>query len=114
MARKMGGAKPQMKDEGDEARGSPTPTEEEKQELRDKILHLLSIYPVVSPTMLQGGVGPYVKPAIWRPILRDLIEEGKVVETQQSMMTPKGRYNTYTKIMLPGTVCEVPNSVLED
>ncbi len=68
-----------------------------------KILHILSIYPIISPTMLQGGLGPYMKPAQWRPVLADLITKGKVVETQESMMTPNERYNTYNKLSLPGT-----------
>jgi len=71
--------------------------------LRVKILHLLSIYPIISPTMLQGGLGPAKKPILWRPVLEQLKEEGLVVETQESMLTPTERYNTYTKLSLPGT-----------
>ncbi len=76
-------------------------------EVEAKILHLLKIYPIISPTMLQGGLGPYTKPAIWRPALQKLIEEGKVEETQESLQTPSERYNTYTKLSLPGTKVEL-------
>lgn len=72
--------------------------------IRDKILHLLKIYPIISPTMLQGGLGPYMKPAQWRPILNILIDEGRVIETQKSMATHQDRYNTYTMLHLPETV----------
>lgn len=76
-------------------------------EIRAKILHVLSLYPIISPTMLQGGLGPYVKPAHWRPVLQKLLEEGSVIEEQESMQTPSGRYNTYTKLRLPGATVYV-------
>lgn len=72
------------------------------EEIEAKILHILAIYPVISPTMLQGGIGPYLKPATWRPVLKQLIEDGKVIESQESVTTPAGRYNNYAKLSLPG------------
>ncbi len=71
--------------------------------IKDKILHILKIYPVISPTMLQGGLGPYMRPAQWRPVLKTLVEKGKVLETQESLQTHAGRYNMYSKLSLPGT-----------
>ncbi len=71
--------------------------------IRKKILHILKIYPVISPTMLQGGLGPYMRPAQWRPVLKTLVEQGKVMETQESLQTHAGRYNMYSKLSLPGT-----------
>ena len=75
-------------------------TELAADEIRTKILHLLSIYPVISPTMLQGGLGPSVRPVHWRPVLEQLEDEGIVIKEQDSMQTPTGRYNTYTKLSL--------------
>lgn len=75
--------------------------------IRAKILHLLRIYPIISPTMLQSGLGAYIRPGSWRPILAELLEAGKVVEDQESRQTPADRYNTYSKLMLPGTVVEL-------
>ncbi len=69
--------------------------------IRDKILHILKIYPIISPTMLQGGLGPYMRPRQWRPILEQLVREGKVEETQESLQTHTGRYNMYSKLSLP-------------
>lgn len=69
-------------------------------DIEAKILHILHIYPVISPTMLQSGLGPYTKPALWRPILARLVREGVVEETQVSLQTPSDRYNTYTKLSL--------------
>jgi hypothetical protein len=76
-------------------------------EVEAKILHLLSIYPIISPTMLQSGLGPYTKPALWRPVLTRLITEGKVIEDQESLQTPSERYNTYTKLSLPLTTVSI-------
>jgi hypothetical protein len=90
----------------------PKGTEEEQgiteQEVETKILHVLAIYPIISPTMLQGGLGPYMKPATWRPVLNRLIAEGKVEEHQESILSPSNRYNTYSKLSLPGVRVEMP------
>ena len=85
-------------DEGSQNVKGQTP-----EQLEAKILHILGIYPMISPTMLQSGLGPYTKPELWRPVLMDLIAAGKVVETQESLQTPAGRYNAYTKLSLPLT-----------
>lgn len=73
---------------------------------REMIVHMLSIYPVLSPTMLQAGIGPYQKPAHWRPILEELIQNGVVVREQEERKTPKDRHNTYTKLRLADEVYE--------
>ncbi len=78
-----------------------------QEEIGIKIVHLLKIYPIISPTMLQSGLGPQLKPAQWRPVLTTLIEQGKVIETKESMQTPSSRYNTYSKLALPGTKLHV-------
>lgn len=75
----------------------------DKDEVKTKIVHLLGIYPIISPTMLQSGLGPYIKPAVWRPALTELITEGRVLESQESLQTPAERYNTYTKLRLNDT-----------
>ncbi len=74
--------------------------ETEVQMTREMIIHLLGIYPIVSNTMLQSGLGPAVKPVLWRPILGELIEEGVVIRDQETLQTPYGRYNSYTKLSL--------------
>jgi hypothetical protein len=56
-----------------------------------KILHTLSIYPGISMTMLQVGVGPSIPPAIWKPILNDLKGKGRVEETSETVESPTGR-----------------------
>lgn len=70
------------------------------EEIKEKIVHLLKIYPVISPTMLQGGLGPYVKPKDWRPILEELVNQGVVVMYQETHLSPGGRYNVHNLISL--------------
>lgn len=47
-------------------------------EVRAKILGVLTIYPKISPTMLQSGLGPSLSPSIWRPVLSGLVDDGLV------------------------------------
>ncbi len=82
------------------------------QVIEDKILHILGIYPIISPTMLQGGLGPQIKPAQWRPILTALIKSGKVMETQRPMQTHQERFNTYALLHLSET--ELPEQSVQD
>jgi hypothetical protein len=69
--------------------------------IREKILQTLSVYPRISPTMLQVGIGTSITPRMWHPILDQLIEE-KIVkrETRQSPNNVTGRDQTYTIISL--------------
>ena len=53
--------------------------------------------------MLQGGIGPQVKPKNWRPVITQLIADGEVIETSESAEKPGGRFNVYKKLSLPGT-----------
>ncbi len=78
----------------------PLITKDAKKDIAAKIVHILGIYPIISPTMLQGALGPALKPALWRPILAQLVEDGVVIEDQESKLTPAERYNTYAKLKL--------------
>lgn len=71
-----------------------------EREIEVKILHILEIYPVISPTMLQGGLGPGVKSADWRPVLNSLLDRGIVVKSEVNKQTPVGRYNCYKRLSL--------------
>ncbi len=70
------------------------------EEIEAKIIHQLKIYPIISPTMLQGALGPSLKPSLWRPVLMGLIERGIVREEQETLLTPAERYNNYIKLSL--------------
>lgn len=80
----------------------PTKADSNKEDtpIRAMILHILKVYPVISPTMLQNALGPMTKAAKWRPILDELIEEELVTLSSETIMTPHGRYNSYRKLSL--------------
>jgi len=71
-----------------------------QQEIQDKILHILTIYPVISPTMLQAAIGASIKPLVWRPALTNLITNGQIKAASIEATTPTGRYNRYQTIQL--------------
>lgn len=73
-----------------------------EEDIRAKILHILSIYPVISPTMLQAGLGGGWRPKMWHPVLDTLIEEGVIIREKKSLMTPSNRYNTHPILRLAG------------
>lgn len=76
----------------------------EETTMEDKILHCLSIYPIISPSMLQIGIGTHHAPTEWKPALRELIQRGDILETEKDTKTVTGRNFTYTRLMLPGTI----------
>lgn len=73
---------------------------EARKTLQERIVHVLTVYPCISPTMLQAGIGPSVKPEMWRPILEDLIAAGIIIREIDARTTPAGRSNVYTKLSL--------------
>jgi hypothetical protein len=72
-------------------------------EVREKIVHFLTVYPKISPSMLQAAIGPNVRPAIWHPILDDLVIRGIVDKTQVHAQLPSGRATVHTIISLVNT-----------
>lgn len=71
--------------------------------LRDKIVHTLTIWPYLSPSMLQVAIGTSVSSGLWHPILQKLVDEGRVVRESFSAKSPVGRDQTYTIIRLATT-----------
>lgn len=68
--------------------------------IREKIIHVLTVYPKISVSMLQVGVGTSLMPALWKPILSDLIKEGIIKEERVQHTTPTNRQQTYTVLSL--------------
>lgn len=79
-----------------------TPTTEDDQ-IKGKILHLLSIFPKISPSMMQIGIGSGLPASIWRGKLQELIEDGLVAEDIIVSTSPTGRTQSYTVIRLATT-----------
>jgi hypothetical protein len=67
--------------------------------LREKILYVLRLYPRISPSMLQTGLGN-VRPADWRPVLEKLIKEGHINRETKVSHTPEGHRHTPTFLYL--------------
>jgi len=76
------------------------PKDADDDKLRAIILHILTIYPIISPTMLQMGIGNSISPAKWRPSLEALIRIGDVKRWSDTELAPSGRHNNYTKLSL--------------
>lgn len=68
--------------------------------IRQKIIHILKIYPIISHSMLQIGLGSSLPPSIWRPVLSAMIEDDEIVEDHLFLTTPTGRQQTYTQLKL--------------
>ena len=68
--------------------------------IQEKILHVLNLYPKISPAMLQVGIGTSLPPDIWRPNYQKLIELGLIKEYQENHVSPSGRNTRHTFIML--------------
>lgn len=69
--------------------------------VQQKILHVLSIYPRLSMSMLQIGIGTGIPPAIWHPALDTLIAENRVTSEYVKASSPvSGREQSYRVIQL--------------
>lgn len=65
--------------------------------IRQRILHTLWIYPKLSPSMLQIGIGTGFPPALWHPVLERMIDNGEVIRSQTQATNPVSkRDQTYT------------------
>jgi hypothetical protein len=78
-------------------------TESNELAMEERIIHVLTIYPRLMPTMLHTGIGPHVPPKEWRPVLEKLIASGKVIREVVQTVTPIGQNRTITVIRLPDT-----------
>ena len=75
--------------------------DDETRRIKAKIVHILLIYPVISPSMLQAGLGPQIKASVWRPILDKMIREELIIKQDSiTLKSPAGRTITYVQISL--------------
>lgn len=63
--------------------------------IKDRLLHVLTIYPRISPSMLQVGIGTAISPKMWHPVMKALREQGIVVEEETAAKAPNGRDLNY-------------------
>lgn len=76
---------------------------EDPELVREKILFTLGIYPHLSASMLQIGIGPSTPSKLMHHELDKLIKAGLVTQDFLVKKTPTGRTNTYTIIRLTST-----------
>ena len=60
-------------------------------EIRERILHLLEIFPYLSRSMIQIGLGPNCSPKFWDPVLTQLVELNKIKLVETTVASPGGR-----------------------
>lgn len=53
---------------------------EQNSYVRERIITLLSIYPTISPSMLQIGLGSSLPTLVWRPVFDEMVSAGEIVE----------------------------------
>ncbi len=75
--------------------------------VKERIAHILSIYPAVSVSMLSVSFSGGLKVAMWREVLEDMIAEGIVKRDFEVHLSPKKQNRTYTKISLRDREVEV-------
>jgi len=71
--------------------------------VREKIRHVLLIYPKLSMSMLQVGIGTGVPPRFWHPVLEDMKKEGLITVETRSLSAPNGRDQIYKIVQLSQT-----------
>jgi hypothetical protein len=75
--------------------------------IRARIAHTLSIYPKLSHSMLQIGIGTGFPPSLWNPVLDAMIREGTIIREQVQATNPvTKRDQTYTIIRSSTSVQE--------
>lgn len=73
-------------------------------QIEEKIIHLLGIYPKISPSMMQSGIGSSLPANMWKPVLRNLIDRKVVNEDYIVAPTPTGRQQSYTVLSLVANI----------
>lgn len=75
--------------------------EEGIEAIEAKILHSLEVFPYLSRGMIQQGLGPGCQPKFWDPVLRRLVEQGKIKTVETTVASPGGRALSKTIYHLP-------------
>ncbi len=69
--------------------------------IEDKILKLLAVYPKISPSMMQIGLGN-LPAKDWRPVFNDLLARGVIEQNHLVATTTSGRSQIYTIVSVRG------------
>lgn len=71
-----------------------------QQKVRDKITHLLTIYPFLQPSMIHMGIGTSTPSELWKPILDSLKADGVIQESTVLTENAEGRKMSCTILHL--------------
>ena len=82
---------------------SPSQAELADEVIRQRIIYCLRIYPRVSMSMLQVGIGTSVPPKEWKRVLAKMTFDNEVGVVTETHLTPTGRVNTHNVICLDKT-----------
>jgi S1-C subfamily serine protease len=81
----------------------PLPLNDSEQLIADRMIATLTIYPQLSYSMLQVGIGTALPPKMWHPVLERLKKEGKIVEVHKPSRSPLMRDLVHRILMLRET-----------
>ena len=68
--------------------------------IRLKIIAVLKIYPKISPSMLQCGIGSSLPATLWRPVLQEMVDAAEVEINHEVHLSGNGRSTSYAIISL--------------
>jgi hypothetical protein len=68
--------------------------------IRERIEYALGIWPKLSKSMLQVGIGTSISPDMWHPVFDKMVEDGVIIVTDRPGVNPKGRKLTHEVIQL--------------
>lgn len=68
--------------------------------IQEQLTHLLRVYPVLSPTLIQALLGTKVRPHVWKPVMEQMIEGGTLVRQIAVSKNAWGQLHNYTCIKL--------------
>ena len=71
-----------------------------RETIRAKILHTLAVYPYLSASMLQVGIGTAISPKIWHPVKDALLREGLIIQEEIRTRSSVGRDQVYSILRL--------------
>ena len=70
------------------------------EQTQKQIVHLLQVYPVLSPTLIQALLGAKARPRVWKPIMEVMIKDGTLVRSEMVSENSWGQFHSYTCIRL--------------
>ncbi len=62
--------------------------------IRERIVSVLKVYPVLNTSMLQLAIGSSLPKMMWEPVLQCLISDGLVSMDTVTIENPRGRTRT--------------------